>query len=283
MAHISVLKEAVVKYLDPKPNENFIDCTIGDGGHAFAILEKNGPEGKVLGIDEQLRLEPKERLILAEDNFANLKNVVEKYRFGPVNGILFDLGYSSWHLERSGRGFSFKRNEPLDMRYNIERNSLTAEKIINYWSKFDIERILSQYGEEKRAERVAQKIIEARSLKPIKNTLQLREIINKSGANPQQTFQALRITVNDELNNLSKALPQAVNILEKKGRLAVISFHSLEDRIVKNFFSAKGGFALGEKNYPFILLTKKPITPDFKEIKNNPRSRSAKLRAIIKQ
>lgn len=273
MAHIPVLKTAVVKYLDPKPNENFIDCTIGDGGHALAILENNGPKGKVLGIDEKLRLEPRERLILAEDNFANLKNIVEKYKFGPVNGILFDLGMSSWHLEESGRGFSFKKSEPLDMRYNTERNSLTAEKIINYWSKFDIERILSEYGEEKKAGRIAQKVIEARSLKPIKNTIQLREIINKSGANPQQTFQAIRIAVNDELNNLSKALPQAVKILESGGRLTIISFHSLEDRIVKNFF----------KNPSFTLLTKKPITPDFQEIKNNPRSRSAKLRAIIKQ
>ncbi|MDO8559270.1 MAG: 16S rRNA (cytosine(1402)-N(4))-methyltransferase RsmH [bacterium] len=276
MTHIPVLQEEVVKYLDPKPNENFIDCTVGEGGHASAILEKNGPKGKVLGIDKKLRLKPRERLILAEDNFADLKNIIEKYKFGPVHGILFDLGMSSWHLEESGRGFSFKRKEPLDMRFDAKGFLLTAEKIVNYWSKFEIEKILQDYGEEKKAERIAQRIIEARNLRPIANTLQLAEIIKKAGAFPQQTFQALRIAVNDELNNLSKALPQAVQILEPGGRLAVISFHSLEDRIVKKFFAARG------EDPSFILLTKKPIVPDFGEIRANPRSRSAKLRAIKK-
>lgn len=270
MTHIPVLQKEVIKYLNPKPNEDFIDCTVGEGGHALAILEKTRPKGRVLGIDEKLRLKPGEKLILAEDNFANLKNIVEKYKFRPVHGILFDLGMSSWHLEESGRGFSFKKRETLDMRYSPERNLLTAEKIVNYWSKFEIEKVLSEYGEEKRAERIAQKIIEARRLRPITSTLQLREIVNKAGANPQLTFQAIRIAVNDELNNLSKALPQAVEILEPGGRLAVISFHSLEDRIVKNFF----------KNQQCQLLTKKPIRPSREEIKINPRSRSSKLRAI---
>jgi len=278
--HIPVLQKEVVKYLDPKPNENFIDCTVGEGGHASAILEKNGPKGKVLGIDrdpgqiKNLKFKIKnweKRIIPICDDYVNLGEIVRKNKFGPVNGILFDLGISSWHLEESGRGFSFKRREPLDMRFDAN-GALTAEKIVNYWSKFEIEKILLDYGEEKKAERIAQRIIEARSLRPIANTLQLGEIIKKAGAFPQQTFQALRIAVNDELNNLSKALPQAVQILEPGGRLAVISFHSLEDRIVKNFL----------KDPSFILLTKKPIAPDFKEIRNNPRSRSAKLRAIKK-
>jgi len=278
--HIPVLQKEVVKYLDPKPNENFIDCTVGEGGHASAILEKNGPKGKVLGIDrdpgqiKNLKFKIKnweKRIIPICDDYVNLGEIVRKNKFGPVNGILFDLGISSWHLEESGRGFSFKRREPLDMRFDAN-GALTAEKIVNYWSKFEIEKILLDYGEEKKAERIAQRIIEARSLRPIANTLQLGEIIKKAGAFPQQTFQALRIAVNDELNSLSKALPQAVQILEPGGRLAVISFHSLEDRIVKNFL----------KDPSFILLTKKPIAPDFKEIRNNPRSRSAKLRAIKK-
>ena len=278
--HIPVLQKEVVKYLDPKPNENFIDCTVGEGGHASAILEKNGPKGKVLGIDrdpgqiKNLKFKIKnweKRIIPICDDYVNLGEIVRKNKFGPVNGILFDLGISSWHLEESGRGFSFKRREPLDMRFDAN-GALTAEKIVNYWSKFEIEKILLDYGEEKKAERIVQRIIEARSLRPIANTLQLGEIIKKAGAFPQQTFQALRIAVNDELNNLSKALPQAVQILEPGGRLAVISFHSLEDRIVKNFL----------KDPSFILLTKKPIAPDFKEIRNNPRSRSAKLRAIKK-
>lgn len=269
--HIPVLQKEVIQYLDPKPNENFIDCTIGEGGHSMDILEKNGPRGKVLGIDFQLRLKPKERLILAEGNFANLKNIVEKNKFGSVSGILFDLGMSSWHLEESGRGFSFKRKEPLDMRYDLN-NQLTAEKIVNFWSKIEIEKILQEYGEEKKAGIIAEFIAEARAVKPIENTLQLAAIINKAGANPRQTFQALRIAVNDELNNIKKSLPQAVEILEQGGRLAVISFHSLEDRIAKNFF----------KNPSFEILTKKPVVPGRQELRNNPRSRSAKLRAIKK-
>ncbi|MBI2041979.1 MAG: 16S rRNA (cytosine(1402)-N(4))-methyltransferase RsmH [Candidatus Nealsonbacteria bacterium] len=278
--HIPVLQKEVIKYLDPKPNENFIDCTVGEGGHASAILEKNGPKGKILGIDrdpgqiKNLKFKIKnweKRIIPVCDDYVNLGEIVKENKFGPVSGILFDIGMSSWHLEESGRGFSFKRKEPLDMRFNAN-GALTAEKIVNYWSKFDIEKILQDYGEEKKADRIAQKIIEARKLRPIANTLQLGEIINKAGASSQQTFQALRIAVNDELNNLSKALPQAVNVLETGGRLVVISFHSLEDRIVKNFF----------KNPSFTLLTKKPVVPDLGEIRTNPRSRSAKLRAIKK-
>lgn len=272
MPHIPVLQKEVIGYLDPQPNENFIDCTFGEGGHSLAILEKNGPKGKVMGIDMFLRPGvAKERLILAQDNFANLKEIVEKNKFRPVHGILFDLGMSSWHLEESGRGFSFKKREPLDMRYD-QMNQLTAEKIVNFWSKIEIEKILQEYGEEKKAGRIAEFIVEARKVRPIENALQLAAVVDRAGANPRQTFQALRIAVNDELNNVKTALPQAMEILEAGGRLAVISFHSLEDRIVKNFF----------KNPSFEILTKKPIVPSYGEIKNNPRSRSAKLRAIKK-
>ena len=266
--HIPVLQKEVIKYLDPKPNENFIDCTVGEGGHSYAILEMIGPRGKILGIDCQLRIKPKERLILAEDNFANLSEIVKKNKFKPVNGILLDLGMSSWHLEESGRGFSFQRKEPLDMRYCLT-NQLTAEKIVNFWSKSELERIFNEYGEEKFEGKIAERIIEARKFRPIADTLQLVKII---GANPRKVFQALRIAVNDELNNLKKVLPQAVEILEPGGRLAVISFHSLEDRIVKNFF----------KNPSLIILTKKPVGPSPEEVRKNPRSRSAKLRAITK-
>ena len=271
MIHVPVLQKEVIRYFDPKPNENFIDCTVGEGGHSYAILERIAPRGKVLGIDCQLRIKPKERLILAEDNFVNLKEVVEKNKFKQVSGVLLDLGMSSWHLEESGRGFSFQKREPLDMRYCVQ-NWLTAEKIVNYWPHQDIKRILLEYGEERRAERIAKKITETRKIRPIENTLQLRAIIGESRGSLAQVFQALRIAVNDELNNLEKTLPQALEILEKGGRLAGISFHSLEDRIVKNFF----------KNQPLEMLTKKPITPSLAEIKSNPRSRSAKLRVIIK-
>lgn len=294
--HVPVLQKEVLKYLDPKPNENFIDCTIGEAGHTLAILEKNAPYGKVLGIDwdksqisclrqnQGFKANLKNRLILISDNFVNLREIVEKTHFKRVSGILFDLGFSSWHLEASQKGFSFLRNEPLDMRYGQE-NPLTAEKILNYWSEIDIERILRDYGEEKFSERIAEEIIEARKVKSIKSTFQLIEIIKRTvpawyqhrkNHYATKTFQALRIAVNDELNNLAKALPQAVEILNHDGRLVTISFHSLEDRIVKNFLREQAKEGL------LKILTKKPIQPTKEEVINNPRSRSAKLRAAQK-
>lgn len=293
--HIPVLQKEVIEYLEPKPNKNFIDCTINGGGHTLAILEATAPKGRLLGIDwdenQILNLKSqfppakfRSRLILVCDNFVNLKEIVKKQNFKQVQGILFDLGLSSWHLEKSGRGFSFLRNEPLDMRYNPE-NPLTAEKIINYWSEPEIERILKEYGEEKYAGKIAEEITKERKLKPIKTTQRLVTIIRKSVPLKYQyfkihfatrTFQALRIAVNSELENLKIVLPQALEILKKRGRLAVISFHSLEDRIVKNFFREM--FLEGKLE----ILTKKPIIPNKKEIKINPRSRSAKLRAIKK-
>ena len=290
--HIPVLQNEVLKYLDPKPNQNFIDATIGEGGHAISILERTSPNGKLLGIDwspeiiENCKLKiqnVKKRITLVCDNFVNLKEIVKRERFLAVSGILFDLGMSSWHLEESGRGFSFLKNEPLDMRYSPQ-NPLTAEKIVNYWSKPEMEKILEEYGEERFAKKIAEEIIEARQSKPIKTTSQLVEIIKKAVLSryrhqkihfATRTFQALRITVNDELNNLEKALPQTLEILKPGGRLVVISFHSLEDRIVKNFYRDSSPEKLK-------ILTKKPIRPTPEEIKINPRARSAKLRAAIK-
>lgn len=282
--HIPVLQKEVLKYLNPKSNQNFIDATVGNGGHALAILEKVLPKGKVLGIDwtpEMISTLPKRNnLILVCGNFSNLKEIVRQKKFNKVQGILMDLGMSSWHLEESGKGFSFLRREPLDMRYS-PRNQLTAEKIVNYYSCFELERIFSQYGEEKFARQIAEKIIEQRKKRPIKTTLQLVEVIKQAVPKSYlrarihfatRVFQALRIAVNDELNNLEKGLNEAQEVLNKGARIVVISFHSLEDRIVKNFF----------KSDSFQLLTKKPITATYQEIKINHRSRSAKLRAVIK-
>ncbi|MFH1780961.1 MAG: 16S rRNA (cytosine(1402)-N(4))-methyltransferase RsmH [Candidatus Nealsonbacteria bacterium] len=281
--HIPVLQKEVIKYLDPKPNENFIDCTFGQGGHSSAILEKNAPNGKILGIDLCLTLKVKHpRVVLVQDNFANLAEIVRQYKFKKVKGILLDLGYSSWHLEESKRGFSFQKKESLDMRYNLQ-NQLTAEKIVNFWSKFEIERIFREYGEERFAQNIAEQIIKERKSKTIETTNHLVEIIASAvprGYSRQRihfatrVFQALRIAVNDELNNIEKVLPQALQVLEPGGKLAVISFHSLEDRIVKDFF--KNNIA------KINLLTKKPIVPTRQEIIINNRSRSAKLRAAIK-
>jgi len=300
MIHTPVLQKEVLKYLDPKPNENFIDCTIGDGGHGLVILEAIEPDGKLLGLDwgqeniHRLKFKIqnskfKKRLILVNDNFANLKEIVRREKFGPVSGILLDLGMSSWHLEESGNGFSFLRKEFLDMRYNPE-NPQTAEKIINYWSKNDIEKILTEYGEERFAKIIANEIIKTRKARPIKTTFELVEIIRKAVPHwylrqkihfATRTFQALRIAVNDELNNLKKVLPQTIDILKPGGRLVIISFHSLEDRIAKSFFSA---FAKGYdgQERKLEILTKKPVRPSTQELNYNPRSRSARLRVAIK-
>jgi len=288
--HVPVLQKEIIEYLDPKPNENFIDCTIDGGGHALSILEKTKPNGKLLGIDWDTELiknlesriqnlEFDKRLILVCDSFVNLREIVKKEKFESISGILFDLGLSSWHLEESKRGFSFLKDEPLIMRYDGDTTKLTAEKIVNDWPEKEIERVLRNFGEEKFAKSISKKIIQNR---PIKSTLKLVAVIKKAMPGrylncrihfATRTFQSLRIAVNEELNNLEKALPQALEVLEKNGRLVVISFHSLEDRIVKNFF----------KTTPCLkILTKKPIRPTGEEILINPRSRSAKLRAAVK-
>jgi len=235
-----------------------------------------------LGIDldnEMInRIEKQEGLILVCDNYSNLKSIVEKYDFHPINGILMDLGMSSWHVDESKKGFSFLKDEPLNMRYGNSDSS--AEKIINEYSKEEIESILINYGEEKFSKRIAENIEKQRKVKPIKTTFELVEVIRQAvpskfqKLNPAtRTFQALRIAVNKELENLEKALPSAIDVLASKGRLAVISFHSLEDRIVKNFLKNRKDIS---------ILTKKPVAPGKEEIKDNPRSRSAKLRVIEK-
>jgi len=294
--HTAVLVQEVIKYLDPHPGENFIDCTLGAGGHASAILEKNGPQGKILGIDadseglketqarmqDTLRPADRKRIQFVADNFTHVEEIVREVKFPPVHGILFDLGLSSDQLERRKRGFSFQRSEPLDMRYDLE-NPLLAEKIINYWSRQQIAKILIEYGEEHFANDIAKAIIETRRAKPIRTTTQLVAIIKE--ATPKtyhrgrihpatKTFQALRIAVNNELENIREGLLKASNILEPNGRLVVVSFHSLEDRIVKNFL---------RDTEILTPLTKSPITPSPEEIKVNPRARSAKLRAALKK
>ncbi|MCK4473675.1 16S rRNA (cytosine(1402)-N(4))-methyltransferase RsmH [Candidatus Parcubacteria bacterium] len=292
MLHQPVLQKEVLGYLDPKTNENFIDCTIGLAGHSKTILKKNCPKGKILGIETDPKLYKKllklnlNRLILANDSYLNLEEIVKKEKIGLISGILFDLGVSSWHFEKSGRGFSFQKDEPLIMRYDWNSNEkLTAKEIINKWPRQEIERILREYGEEKFSKRIAKKICETRKTKPIKTTFELIEVIKKAVPNwyrqqkihpATRTFQALRIAVNNELNNLEKTLPIALKILKPKGKLVIISFHSGEDRIVKKFL---------RENYRkglLKILTKKPVSPTRTEIKSNPRSRSAKLRAAEK-
>jgi 16S rRNA (cytosine1402-N4)-methyltransferase len=292
MIHIPVLKEEVLEALAPQPNENFVDCTCGAGGHTAAILKKNLPKGKVLGIEADAELcqklkerigEFSNRLIVENDSYKNLKEIVKRYDFGPVNGILLDLGMSSWHIDEAGRGFSFRKDEPLNMSYQ-GRDCLTAEEVINNYSEEGIERILEEYGEERFSRKIVREIIGERRIRPLKTTLQLVEVIKRAIPSryhygkihfATRTFQAIRIEVNRELDNLKKALPSATEVLESGGRLAIISFHSLEDRIVKNFLKEN-------KNY-FKVVSEKPVEASGQEIKINPRSRSAKLRFAIKR
>lgn len=287
--HKPVLLNEVIKYLEPKPNENFVDCTVGEAGHSLVILEKIKPGGKILGIDADInslqRIELRERLILVQGNFKNLKEIAQKNNFGQVNGILFDLGLSSWQIEESGRGFSFQQDEPLDMTF--DHGKLNAAQIINSWSEESLKGIFEKYGEEKYSKRIAAEIVKARKKASINTTPELRAIIERTVPRGRvrrgqinrvlaRIFQSLRIVVNDELENLKQGLEQALKILEPGGRLAAISFHSLEDRIVKNFFRDQK--ICGSLK----ILTKKPIVASDEEIRENPRSRSAKLRAAIK-
>jgi len=298
--HVPVLTKEVLRYLNPEANENFIDATIGEAGHTAAILEKNNPNGRVLGIEWDTQLyeltksrvaefsifnfQFSNRLILVNNSYADLKKIVERENFMPVNGILLDLGMSSWQLEESKRGFSFMKNEALGMRYNPQ-NILTAEKIVNEYPESEIEKILREYGEERFARQIAKKIEEKRKIKRIKTTFELVNVI-KEALPPKfhrarihfatRAFQAIRIAVNGELDNLKDVLPQTLEILSEGGRLVIISFHSLEDRIVKNFFKNKSDEGL------LKILTKKPIMASEIEALKNPRARSAKLRAIIK-
>lgn len=303
--HVPVMMDEVLQYLDPKSNQHFVDCTLGDGGHTAAILERTAPSGKVLGIDadaeaiETVMHNPSsppltlrggdDRLIAVHDNFRNLGSIVKEKEFGPVNGILLDLGFSSSTLDR-GRGFTFMKDEPLDMRFDTS-SGIRAAEIVNGWNQRQLAELLTEYAEEKFAREIANLIVERRKQLPIVTTNQLADVIVDAyreklhskkempwigGIHPAtRTFQALRIEVNDELGALQAVLPQAIEILQEGGRLAVIAFHSLEDRIVKQFFRDYAD----EK---IRLITKKPVVPTDAEIERNPRARSAKMRVIEK-
>lgn len=296
MSHIPVLLNEVIAYLDPKSGENFIDCTVGLGGHALGILERTAPEGKVLGIDwdaESLKniksqisnSKSGERLILTQGNFADIEKIIGQCAFGPVHGVLMDLGFSSWHLEESGRGFSFQRNEMLDMRLSQDAGLPTAADMVNGAPEHELERVLRMFGEERFSRPIAREIVTRRRQRRITQTQELVDAVlagvpkrfHRARVHPAtKTFQAIRIAVNHELENLEKGLSGGLAVLGQGGRLAAISFHSLEDRAVKQFMrgQAKAG--------TLRMLAKKPLTPSRDEIYTNPRARSAKLRTAIK-
>lgn len=296
--HIPVLKAEVLGALRPAAGQDFIDATVDGGGHALAILERTVPDGRLLGIDRdeslltafgsRVRGSVGERLTLVHGNFRDIGQRAPDAGFGRVHGILMDLGMSSEQLEASpvesrgdheasGRGFSFLRDEPLDMRYDVS-DELTAADILNTWRRDELERIFRIYGEERHARRIAETIVEHRHKTKFSWTRQLVEVLSRVARRTERIhpatriFQALRIAVNDELESLRVALPQALDLLLPAGRLAVISFHSLEDRIVKTVFRAAPT--------QFRIITKKPIVPTREEVEHNLRSRSAKLRVI---
>ncbi len=285
--HIPVLLEETIKALNVQPGGRYIDCTIGPGGHAAAILEHSSPGGQLLGIDAdpkaikiaRARLEAYSgSVLLVNQNFAELRTICTRYGFFPVHGILFDLGLSSVQLENNNRGFSFQHDAFLDMRLS-PRQEITAAIIINSSPERQLAHLIRTYGEERYSQQIARHIVRQR---PITTSLQLAQTIERAVGGRRgrihpatKTFQALRVAVNQELEHLQSALRQATDLLGFGGRLAVISYHSLEDRIVKNFMRQE---ASGEEAC-LRLINKKVITPSLAEVQFNPRSRSAKLRA----
>ena len=299
-SHAPVLTEEVIRFLAVQPGGRYIDCTLGPGGHSRAILEAASPGGVLLGIDAdpaavQLATEALSdfagsvRLINA--NFRDLAEVCQRYEFEPVHGVLFDFGVSSLQLGSPDRGFSFQTEAPLDMRFGPDQE-ITAADIVNEYSQTDLADVIWRYGEERASRRVARRIVSAR---PVSTTTELAAIVAKAvpGGGRQRihpatrTFQALRIAVNDELTAIEAALDQARDILGGGGRLVAISFHSLEDRIVKQFMRRESSDCICPPTIPACvcdhkatlkMITKRPVKPSDEEVSVNPRSRSARLR-----
>lgn len=303
--HKSVLLKETIEHLNINPEGIYVDGTLGGGGHSEEIL-KRLTTGKLIAIDrdEEAILAAKERLkdyknvIYIKDNFKNIKEILRNLGIEKVDGILLDLGVSSYQLEEVERGFSYMKDAPLDMRMD-KTSPFSAYDVVNRYSEKELERVIRGYGEEKWASRIAKFIVEERKKGDIKTTSQLVEIIKKAipasarrtGPHPaKRTFQAIRIEVNEELKDLDRALEDMVEVLRGKGRIAVITFHSLEDRIVKNTFkklenpcTCPPGLPCTCGKQPVIkIITKKPILPSKEEVEENPRSRSAKLRVAEK-
>ena len=298
LTHTPVLLNEAIKALDVQAGGRYIDCTVGGGGHAAAILESSSPGGQLLGIDAdpeaaktaRARLEAfGKSVLIVNDNFVNLEAICIRRDFMPVHGILFDLGLSSLQLNGGGRGFSFQQDAPLDMRLNPGQR-VSAADIVNTSSEAELAYIIRTYGEESCSYRIARRIVRER---PLKTTAELAMVVEqiiprKGKIHPAtKTFQALRIAVNHELENLEAVLKQAIRLLGFKGRLVVISYHSLEDRIVKRFMQQESKGCICPPGTPSCicghtpslkLVSRKVITPSEEEVKRNPRSRSARLR-----
>jgi 16S rRNA (cytosine1402-N4)-methyltransferase len=291
--HVPVLLAEVIAGLAPRPGGRYIDGTLGGGGHAAAILEASAPDGRLLGIDADpaalaaagARLAPfGARATLVHGNFRDLVGLAQVAETVPVDGILLDLGISSYQLDTPERGFSFQADAPLDMRMDPTADE-TAADLVNTVPEGALADLIYRYGEERGSRRIARLIAEARRKRPITTTGQLAAIVERALGGRRgkvhpatRTFQGLRIAVNRELESLEAVLPQAVELLRPGGRLAVIAFHSLEDRIVKQFFRRESGYGGAEVSARLRIVTKKPIEAGEEEARANPRARSAKLR-----
>jgi len=301
--HIPVLLNEVIDGLNIKPDGIYVDGTLGGAGHSIEIA-KRLTSGKLIGIDQDINAINKakevlkdylDKVILVHDNYVNIERVLRDLNIDGVDGILLDIGVSSHQLDEDERGFSHNKDARLDMRMDTT-SDFSAWDVVNKYSKEELERIIKIYGEERWAKRIAEFIVEYRKNKTVDTTLELVEIIKKaipekaraSGHHPaKKTFQAIRIEVNDELRVLEKSIPVMVKLLNKGGRLCIITFHSLEDRIVKQSFvylnkdcicPPETPICVCDKQKEIEILTRKPIVPTKEEIKRNPRSRSAKLR-----
>ena len=305
--HISVLLNECLEGLNIKENGIYVDGTLGGAGHSSEILKRLSNEGRLIGIDQDTdalkaakeRLKNYSNVTFVHSNFSNIENVLNNLNIDGVDGILMDLGVSSYQLDEGERGFSYMKDAPLDMRMNRDKD-FSAYNVINEYSEEDLYRIIRDYGEEKFARRIASFIVENRQEKNIETTLELVEIIKsaipakarREGPHPaKRTFQAIRIEVNSELSILNKTIEDGVGKLNKGGRMAIITFHSLEDRIVKNKFRDLAVSCRCPKEFPVCVcgekakvkvISRKAIEPTKEEVDINPRSRSAKLRVIEK-
>ena len=290
--HIPVLLKETLEILEPEKNKNYIDATFGEGNLSFEIVKLIKPKGKVLAFEwdpelyklglEKIKKMKEKNIKLVNKNFKEIKRVVKREKFYEIKGIVFDLGISKWHYESSGRGFSFKKKEPLDMRINPQEIKITAFDIVNYASYYDLVKIFKEYGNEKEAEKISKAILEKRKIKKIETSEELSEIIfqtkkEKTKVHPAtKVFMALRVFINQELENLSLALENSLDVLESGGKIVIITFQGLEDKVVKKFIKRY------KKEGKIEVITKNVIKPKEEEKKLNPSSRSAKLRAIKK-
>jgi len=307
--HTSVLYEEIIENLKIKPEGIYADGTLGGGGHSAGICKRLSPEGTLIGIDRDIdALHAAEKNLqqynckkhFVQENYENVKEVLKQLGVEKIDGAVLDLGVSSFQLDNPDRGFSYMNDGSLDMRMNAE-DPLTAWKIVNEWEQDEIAEIIKNYGEERWATRIAQFIAERRRQEPIQTTYELVDIIKaaipasarREGPHPaKRTFQAIRIAVNDELGQLERAVDRFIDVLGSGGRLCIITFHSLEDRIVKEAYRRRLDPCTCPKEFPVCACGKKayvkkvsgkPIIPDKQEIEVNPRARSAKLRVIEKR